>query len=284
MVGYCCTGNPVMADYFRAKDMESLFENPAPALTAKELANATNMLDAFCRPGGCLWWTSGKTLLLRTRTWYVTRRYEISDRWLLDVSKHLQAQRGIPTYADVLRLLDLTPEQMVGLQSGLYNRGAGNDVGAAPEKEVLAVHNLLQLLRDNASPQGNGVPVPTWEEINKHNSDKTLAQVILTYDTLTPQQRGLIPAYLQTQPHQYTQEQCTDFFALLYRPQETVQVGTGGYKNVTIRVFGGFGTGLLATREPLYEMQKNGSNPVILTLPLSVPDDRRKNTRVEITP
>ena len=279
------SGIPVMADFYRAKGEEKLREDPATAIAPKDLADAVNVLDQLSGTHGSLWWTSGTTLLLRTRAWYETRRYEIPDRWLLDVSKHLQGQRGIPTYADVLRLLELTPEQMYGLQSGFYYEGGSESSFSSPafEKELWATRSLLELLRDNASPRGNDVPVPTWEDLGKHGADKTLEQVILTYDTLTPRQRGLIPMYLQTQPHQYTPEQSTDFFALLYRPEKTIQVGTGGYKNVPIRVSGGFGTRLVEARHPLSELP-NESNQVILTLPLSLPDDRRGNTRVEIGP
>jgi hypothetical protein len=94
----------------------------------------------------------------------------------------------------------------------------------------------------------------------------------------------MIPAYLQSQPHQYTPEQCTDFFAVVYRPQDAIQSGSGGYSNVPFHVFGVFGAGLRQSQNPLQEMQKLGSNRVTLTLPASIPDDRRKNTRVEISP
>jgi hypothetical protein len=278
------SGTPVMADLFRAKDEDALHDNPASVGGSGGTSIAVNALDTLCGPRGYLWWTSGKTLLLRTRTWYETRRYEIPDRWWLDVSKRLQAQRGIPTYNDVLRLLELTPEQLYGLQSALHYSasGAGREYTAAQQKELLAARNLLELLRDNASPLGNSGPVPTWNDLVSRKLNGTLAQVILSYDTLTPRQRGLIPAYLQTHPHKFTPQQGTDFIGLVFRPEEAVAVGADGYRNVTVHVIGGFGTGVLEARDPLNAVQMTGSNPVFLTLPLSMPDDRRKNTRIEV--
>ena len=280
------SGVPVMADFFRTTDDESLRESlGVSAGASKDTADTVSALDAICRRKSYLWWTTGKTLLLRTRTWYETRRCEIPDRWLLGVSKHLQAQGGVPTYADVLRLLELTPMQVIGLQSALYSPGGTGEArySSAHVKEVCATYNLLELLKDNASPQGNRVPVPTWSDLHELQADNSLQQFILSYDSLTPQQRGLIPAYLKTQPHQYTEEEVTDFFALLYRPEEKVQGTAGGNKSVPIRVAGGFGTGVLQARLPLTALP-NPSNPVTLSLPLSVPDDRRKNTRVELAP
>lgn len=276
------SGLAVMADFFRHKSDKPVIESPAPAPIAS--ADHVNALDALCQTQDCLWWTQGTSLLFRSRAWYDIRRYEISTRWLSDVSKHLQAQHGVPMYADVLRLLELTPEQIIGLQSGFYNGENSGHGGGAEEKELVEAHSLLEILRENASPQGNRVPVPGWNDLCRHNADKTLAQVILSYDTMTLAQRGQIPAYLQAQPHRFTPQEQTDFFAVVYRPEETARTGAGGYKNVSIRVFDGFGTGLLKARDPLAEMQTHGGNAVVLTLPLTLPDDRRGNTRIEVAP
>ena len=275
----------IMADFFRYQSREHA---PPVAITAPaspDNADAAQMLDVLCKAQGSLWWTCGKTLLLRAAVWYDARHYEIPDRWLLDVSKRLQAQKGVPTYADVLRLLELTPEQMAGLQSGHYNRDATeNSQAYAQQKELAAAHTLLELLGDNASPQGNRAPVPTWNDLCSHAVTKTLAQDILTYDALTPQQRSQIPAYLQTQPHQFTPGAACRFLCRTLPPAGNSANRNRGYKNVAVRIFGGFGTGLLNTRDPLAEMQSFGSNPVILTLPLSIPEDRRGNTRIKVTP
>jgi hypothetical protein len=141
-----------------------------------------------------------------------------------DVSNRLREQKGVPTYADVLRLLDLTPKQMYGLQSSLY-AGGEHPHPTTFVKEIWAAHDLLELLQDRASPLGNGAHVPTWEEIVKHRADDRLDQVILTGDGLTTRQLSLLPAYLQAQPHQLSPEQSADFFAVIYRPSESAEVG-----------------------------------------------------------
>ena len=111
----------VMADYYRGRPVVKPWDDPGiyrgwsiaerredPATPPTNASAAA--LDTLCEPDGYLWWVRGKSLLLRRRDWYRQRLYEVPDRWMAAMVERLKAQKGVPTYGDVLRVLELTPE------------------------------------------------------------------------------------------------------------------------------------------------------------------------------
>ena len=102
----------VMADYYRVP----LFLNVEDAAQSQTDASDIAALDTLCRPAAYLWWLQGKTLLFRKREWVIVRQFEAPDSWTRELEKSIAANKGEPTYADLLRLTQLTPRQINGLE------------------------------------------------------------------------------------------------------------------------------------------------------------------------
>ena len=121
---------PVLADYFRSP---ALIHDLSPDAALAD--NSVTLMDAFCKPSGYLWWTQGKTLLLRKRDWYAQRRYEVSDRWMRDIATRLRRQKNVPTYGDLCRLLELTPKQISGMNAALEGGNGGEGMANLDTQE-----------------------------------------------------------------------------------------------------------------------------------------------------
>ena len=89
------TGIPLCADYYRSRAAHPVpmqEEDSSDAALTRPPASpddAATQLDALCKPTGYLWWMQGKTLLLRKRDWFVQRRYEVGDKWVLGTAERL---------------------------------------------------------------------------------------------------------------------------------------------------------------------------------------------------
>ena len=105
------TGKPIVSDFFRSKSMQfaTVGEEPVAAHPGEAA------LDTLCQEPGYLWWIRGKTLMLRKRDWYYQQLYEVPDWWTQTLVRRVKEQKGIVTNGDVLSLLDLTTNQIVGL-------------------------------------------------------------------------------------------------------------------------------------------------------------------------
>ena len=115
------TSRPILTDYFRSATQRNADINTgASSVPIPDTSVLMAQLDSFSRAMQRVWWARGDTLLLRTQQWYRQRQYETPDSWMRSVSRKLRAQGGIPTYADVGRVLELTPEQLFGLRD-LYD-------------------------------------------------------------------------------------------------------------------------------------------------------------------
>ena len=94
----------------------------------------------------------GKSLLCRKRDWYDQRRYEVADRWMLELIDRLRARGGKPAAGDLFRVLDLTSEQIAGL----------NALPSAPyvsdDDRLTGIRELLAVLK--ASPADADAPLP----------------------------------------------------------------------------------------------------------------------------
>ena len=153
---------PVLADYYRAPAIvHDLKTDDGTSATFDLKILEPLALDGLCHRSGYLWWKRDRTLLLRKRDWYAQRRYEVSDRWMRDILHRLHRQQNVPTYADLCRLLDLTPAQITGMNSALAS--AGNGQGGEPSMENLdtqeGLHEMLTMVQGTAEasdplPQG----------------------------------------------------------------------------------------------------------------------------------
>jgi hypothetical protein len=186
------TGRPVLADYYRSK----LLNQPRSAAAAPP-GDPVGALDALCQPVGYLWWTRAETLLLRKRDWFVQQEYEVPDRWLLSVAARLQAQRGLPTYGDVFRVLELSDEQITGLNSftGSSNIATRNVTTVWGTREALALFE--------ASGMAKSVPIPVEPdeaapEEARHAFWQSQNQAALRVRDLAPHHQERILALLAT--------------------------------------------------------------------------------------
>jgi beta-lactamase regulating signal transducer with metallopeptidase domain len=127
------TGTPVVSDYFRSRAVS--LPTGVDEVAAEPPVRA---LDAYCKPAGYLWWNRGKTLLFRKRDWYTQQLYEVPDRWVLAMGKHLRQEKGGLTLGDCLSVLDLSTEQIAGL-----NETAG---WPSDRLEMAGCREMLQVL------------------------------------------------------------------------------------------------------------------------------------------
>lgn len=113
-------------------------------------AAPSGKLDASCIPDGYLWWTGGKSLFFRKRDWFRQKRYEVPDAWRLAFAKQLASRQGQFLVADLSPLADLTVEQLVGLQDGKADR---RNYGGLPE--ALQIVHRVALAHDPLFPLPN---------------------------------------------------------------------------------------------------------------------------------
>jgi hypothetical protein len=267
---------PVMADYYRSPalvhDLKDITKDTNEANTASVTAHEAvssallSSLDALCKPSGYLWWTAGKTLLLRKRDWYAQRRYEVSDAWMRSVAGRLRRQKGVPTYADLGRLLDLTPAQIAGLNGAL--EGAGEAMADLETQEGL--HELLTWIQ--ASKEAwESLPVGEPAQSEKRPPMPPTAQP-------APPQNPLLGAFLNTIRQPATPDAVHNFsvVAYCYTPAMLKVLQTPAAQNVQInlqwKVEGG-------SKVPNVSSQR-----WILWLPLQIPADRSDRTTIDVAP
>ncbi|HLK57794.1 MAG TPA: M56 family metallopeptidase [Chthonomonadaceae bacterium] len=244
------SGQPVMADYYRSQTVAIPLDDPYPPTPSETTAGA---LDALCRGESYLWWLRDKTLLLRKRNWFTQRQYEVPDRWMRETIRRLQAHQGIPTYTDVLRMGELTTEQIVGLQ----NAGEGSDL-VTSQSFLNGLPELLRILQGASAPGGNDTP------LYPENEQTPLK---ITLNSLPPEHRALLLDFAMTQNgfiglHDWNMEK---FWVQMHCPSPP----DAESKKTEVHIMYTFG-GVL--------------NPYAISLPLALPDDRTDRTRIAITP
>lgn len=255
---------PVLADYYRSPALiHDLSPDAAPA------DNPVALLDAFGKQSGYLWWTQGKTLLLRKRDWYAQRRYEVSDRWMRDMMTRLRRQKNIPTYGDLCRLLELTPLQISGMNAAL---GGGSGAGIADLDTQEGLHELLTLIQANSwasvlLPQGEPTPKSEhWGSGGLRGVGPTPDTVALVGAFLNAVREPIPPAGLLSfsmQAYCYTPDMLK---AAQSPPPQNAQV------NLSWKLGGS--TKPIAFRDQRW----------FLWLPLQIPNDRSDKTQIEVTP
>jgi beta-lactamase regulating signal transducer with metallopeptidase domain len=244
------TGQPVMADFYRSKPLRIAAEGDEAIAPETPLG----VLDAFCRPQGYLWWNRGKTLLLRKRDWYDQRLYEVPDRWVLELTQRLKSHNGKPTRADMLRLQELSTDQIIGLVES-----AG---GSADKRLLIGLHEAMEAMA--AAPGDKDAP-PYPGVISPDNPGPS----VITPDIADPHQRALLADYgrLEKVP---ADELASGKFGFIMLPNERT-VPDGATKiNVGIETY--------------YPLAKSIHAGYLLTVPLTLPEDHRDKTQIEVGP
>jgi beta-lactamase regulating signal transducer with metallopeptidase domain len=274
---------PIMADYYRTQPVTKVGNQPdlnrpeegSPASEIPQSAPggsvAASALDTLCETEDYLWWAAGKTLLLRKRDWYLQRLYEVPDSWLQSIITRLNTQGGIPTYADLLRVLELTPQQTDGLNS-MYGGMTFQRIQPFLAIVRAAVRNPTALLPSGPSP-----------------SEPATAEKIswLTYRALAPNDRHLLQDFLDTYPYPVPSDQAQEFQARLVanlyaRAPAPLFINTNQdeaphpidprYRKVQVTILAS-----LTSEHRIWVADQ-------LYLPLSLPDDRRDRTLIEVLP
>jgi hypothetical protein len=263
------TGVPVLADYYRLTGLPL-----APKETIKG-EGAMAALDTLGAQEGCLWWMRGRTLLFRKRDWFLRRQYEVPDRWLAEVSRRLQAEKGVPTYADVLRLTELTPRQQLGLLSLQETRIVFSPFDLRYDPRTAGLAELLAILKERPTPDGDGrlqiVNSGSMDGLAPEDRAKAEQEVSakhdLTFDRMTGYQRQMIPVFLAAQSRDVSGEPW-EKFRIWLRAQDSGETRRN-YRHVPVTLSWQMGS---------------SQNDYTLSLPLTLPDDRRAKTLVEVVP
>ena len=282
------TGITICADFYRSKaahpvNMEDSFTQRAETtLTGQNIAE----LDNLCRPFGYLWWMRGKTLLLRKRDWFEQRQYEAPDRWILETAKRLEAQKGVPTYGDAMRLLDLSTEQIAGLmsfndtqQGKLYG-----DLGMM-KRRVFGSRELLEIW--NAFPNSRAGFMPGYNKFKDVETYlKEREQSARSYGDLNGLQRDLANSFVNG-----------DYVFGMGVPRRKHPVTEAEMATFHMRIGGSIPSTQENDARPLPEIFRSvpmelswwlqgreDTNRCVLFLPLALPQDRRDKTKIEIVP
>jgi hypothetical protein len=255
---------PIVADYYRLRCAPDAI--PPGKTPTKPATDALAALDAFSQREDCLWWIRGRTLLFRKTDWYERRLYEPSDHWLTDITRSIAERDGWSTYADVLRLKDLTQRQIIGLAAlNEDRRGWLPYALSTPTEKLAGISELLNILRVRVVPTGRSNSPVLLQDSSAANYGQALEQSTLRYTDLTSYQQQLLFPFLAAQRQSLQegpQEGIFSCWITAYPPEQ----GDRGYRyqRVTIhwRAAG-------RTRDD-YE----------ISLPLTLPDDRRDRTKI----
>ncbi|HLK60439.1 MAG TPA: M56 family metallopeptidase [Chthonomonadaceae bacterium] len=260
------TGVPLMADYYRTP----LIGNPDMYLAPpkkdgqKEQKETVQALDLLCRPHGCLWWTSGKTLLFRNGNWYSQRQYEVPDRWILEVSKRLKKSNAQPAYSDMVLLSELTLKQMRGLNS-IPERPENSLIrSAADEYWMSGISQLLVLLKNSQKA--------TTAPLLYHNPREPYPEGFMDKFTLTDADCApdLLQAYLSAQNDLLYAPDYIGLHTYMFRPLDSPQSAANGYQYVPVTL--------------VSIIEKRQGTILDFLMPLSLPDDRHDKTRITLAP
>jgi hypothetical protein len=257
---------PVFSDYYRSPALLHEMSPAAAAAPGKPAPDPNAVaLDTMCRPSGFLWWSHGKTLMMRKRDWYTQRRYEVPDRWLRAMQQRLQKQQSLPTYGDLYQLLDLTPKQISGLNAVLGNVSPEGEDALIDLDSEEGLHAMLRLIQTTcAAPLP--LPMGTPSEIIQQRAGIDGGP--------PPQIVPLLTTFLNTLRLAATPENLRDFSVLLcgYTPEMLKAAQATPPQNLPISIDWKLGAdnGIL----------NSSSHHWSLWLPLKVPYDRSDRTRI----
>jgi beta-lactamase regulating signal transducer with metallopeptidase domain len=246
------TGLAVVSDYYRSKPIIVAAQGDERIDPNTPLGS----LDAFCQPQGYLWWPRGKTLVLKKRDWYNQRLYEVPDRWVTGLVERMKTQGGLPTYADLFGLLELSTSQLVGLADG---------AGGSADRRLLA--GLREMLAAAAAAPGDKKrPVYTGVTYASHAHTNAVHP-----NMADPRHRALVAQFLAAFHRKMilTEREIESIGLMFYCEKPNAR--RDGMKNLRLSAHIVTGDEGNATMHAGY----------LLTLPVSLPDDRRDRTLVE---
>ena len=175
--------------------------------------------------------------------------------------QRLRAQHGTPLYGDLARVAELTPAQVTGL-----NDLAGC-AGLTHEHDLLLLCPVLTLL--SAAPGRAHRPLHAGVL-----SPGDLQAITVTYRDLTPSQRGLLPSVLSAAETPLHPGDAQSFVARAFCSRAAPERNSMGYWHTQLLVQWGIDPPA-SDRPPI-------SGTAMIQLPMSLPDDRRDRTRIEI--
>jgi beta-lactamase regulating signal transducer with metallopeptidase domain len=247
------TGFAIVSDYYRSKPIVVAAQGDEPV----DANTPTGALDAFCQPQGYLWWTRGKTLVLKKRDWHNQRLYEVPDRWVTGLVERMKAQGGLPTYADLFGLLELSTSQMVGL---------ADSAGGNADRRLLA--GLREMLTAAAaSPGDKKRPVYTGLTYASHAHTNAIHP-----NMADPRHHALVAQFLAAFHRKMSlTDQELEGIGLMFYCEKPNARGDG-MRNLRLSAHIVTGQEGKATMHAGY----------LVTLPLALPDDRRDKTGIEV--
>ena len=260
------TGITIAADYYRVRPVHE----PRPLPSSPEaLKDPVLALDTLCSRSGALWWNAGQTLFVRKRDFFIQRLYEPPDRWLAAGSEALRARSGAVQLQDLLRLRDLTPRQVAGLRNLVR-------VHPVDERFNRDLHPMLALLATLGRP--GSTPIYPEDLAQKIDGARE-QQASFVFKTRSAGQQRLLQELEAVQDHPFGAElRHGDLRIKAYclpTPQET----ESGYRYVTAWLQ----WNLHVQLTPQRGLGQGGLLQEVY-LPLSLPEDRRERTRVEVQP
>ena len=261
------TGNiPVLADYYRSAPVS---RPPASPVAATASSPTIEAMDRFCERDSCLWWVRGESLLLRKRDWFTQELREVPDDWMLAMISHLKAQGGIPTYPDLLGLRQLSLSQITGLNSLPGQRNVD-------ELFFVGLPDLLEIVENAPQAQRGLLPVGDIPEASGESLQK---YVFLVQDHLAPRQLAPFGRLLAAQDWPVPPEALggnlkVRAFCRTPKPE----VAARGYRYVDLGIRWELHRAYSPTLGRVYSAGYD------LYFPMSLADDRRDQTRVELVP
>jgi beta-lactamase regulating signal transducer with metallopeptidase domain len=255
---------PIMADYYRC------FPAREEATTRFPSADQgpPDSLDALARDNEQLWWTRGGTLLFRRRDWFAQRLVEVPDRWMQTAIKGLKERKEVPTYSDALRLMELTDAQLSGLinLSNLPMRGDQRNVSGL--RLLLSIFaSSRERFRGPLVQASTFLPEGASRVERRQQMDQLQAVLYLLYQDLSLEQRGLVAAFAEAQPHPVLPTGIDQFSARLSYGEP--YQGSNEFRHLSLELCWSW---------------KGTAAVQFLCLPLSLPDDRTAKTRIEVVP
>lgn len=256
---------PVLSDYFRLRSRSPMSPDDGSR------SGAGGALDAMSRDEGSLWWVRGRSLFFRKTDWYQRRLYEPPDRRLAEAARRLADHHEWPIYADVYRLNDLTFKQQLGLAILGANRNGPIPRIMAHESVSLAGLPLLPALFENAPTYVHRANAPLISRALESTEvyHRAIDAATLRSSGMAEKQHADLLAFLAAQSKQPEGIPIEAFFAYVQadKPVEADR----GYRSVPVSIHWQYGPGGL---QGDYE----------IPLPLTIPDDRRGETRISLAP
>jgi hypothetical protein len=200
----------------------------------------------------------------------------VPDPWVLAVASRLRAQRGVPTYGDVFRLIELSHEQITGL-----NSYTGSNVAPANLTSVWGSREALSILQASGRAKTALIPVIPADDAPDAAREafwKSQDQGAVRISALDLRHRDFVLSFLAAVEARGRLMELGEL--------EKLQINVYGQPDWK-QTYAGFG---LQWDYPEYQATQvqvrvwgSDKDHFHLYLPHSLPDDRRAKTKVNVT-